>query len=101
MAKEAHQQQQMMLQKQVSLYKVDEEDSVFDEPNGHNDIVENSVATLFARENTAHMPKSTKKLLNGDLLESIAPKAPVTTCSSHIYRGKCIGEDAVLIMDCC
>lgn len=80
-----------MLRKQVALYKVDEEDSVFDEADGgHNDIVENSVAALFTRENIA---KSTKRLVNGDLLESIAPKAPVTTCSSHIYKGKCIGED--------
>lgn len=91
MLKEAHQ-QQVILRKQTALYKVDEEDSVFDEPDAHNDILENSVATLFARENTANITKSTKRLLNGDLLDSIAAKAPVTTCSSHIYRGKCIGH---------
>ena len=100
MLKEAHQ-QQVILRKQTALYKVDEEDSVFDEPDAHNDILENSVATLFARENTANITKSTKRLLNGDLLDSIAAKAPVTTCSSHIYRGKCIGEDTMLFMDCC
>ena len=84
----------MILQKQPALVKVNEEDSVFEEPDGHIDILENSVAALFARGNVTNYPKESNRLVNGGLLDSIAPKPPVTTCSSHIYRGKCIGKEA-------
>ena len=87
-----------MLQKQTALIKVDEEDSVFDETDGHTDNLDNSLAPLFVKENMTVDTKLPRKLVNGDLLSSIAAKAPVTTCYSHIQRGKCIGEQLVYVV---
>lgn len=85
-----------MLRKQTALIKVDEEDSVFDEVDGHIDALDDSMEALFtANEN---MTKPTKILENGDLLGSITAKTPVSTCSSHIQRGKCIGEHVKLLL---
>ena len=85
--------QHIILRKQTPLIKVDEEDSVFDEADGHIDTLDNSVATLLTRTNAA---KSTKNLINGDFIGSIIPKP---TCSSHIQRGKCIGKDDNLLFN--
>ena len=87
-----------MLQKQTALIKVDEEDSVFDEVDGHNDVLDNSVEALFTRENLTNNLKSTEHLLNGDLLGAITAKPPLSTRSSHIQRGKCIGECVKLLL---
>lgn len=85
-----------MLRKQTALTKVnEEEDSVFCEPD---DLIDTTLTPLFAEENMIKHSKPTKKLLNGDLLSSIAPKTPVATCYSHIQRGKCIGEGVRIIV---
>ena len=86
-----------MLRKQTALIKVDEEDSVFDEVDGHIDALDNSVEALF-KDNITDIPKPTKSLVNGDLLGSITAKPPMSTCFSHIQRGKCIGEGVKLLL---
>ena len=86
----------MLLRKQTALIKVDEEDSVFDEVDGHIDALDNnSMEALFTKDN---MTRPTQILVNGDLLGTITAKPPISTCSSRIQRGKCIGKRATKLL---